>query len=40
VSVNGGKFPAWSGKTHELLFLGSDDHIMAASYMTLKSLST
>lgn len=30
----GGKFPAWSGATHELLFLGGDDHIMAASYST------
>jgi serine/threonine-protein kinase len=34
VSVAGGKFPAWSPKTNELLFLGSDNRIMAASYTT------
>ena len=32
VSTAGGKFPAWSAKTHELFFLGGDDRIMAASY--------
>ena len=32
VSTAGGKFPAWSRATHEILFLGGDDHIMAASY--------
>jgi eukaryotic-like serine/threonine-protein kinase len=32
VSADGGKFPAWSAATHELLFLGADDHIMAARY--------
>ncbi|MEO8096800.1 MAG: protein kinase [Acidobacteriota bacterium] len=32
VSVNGGKFPVWVGATHELLFLGGDDKIQAASY--------
>ncbi len=32
VSVNGGKFPAWSAATHELLFLGGDDRIQAAGY--------
>ncbi len=32
VSSKGGKFPVWSGTTHELLFLGVDDRIMAASY--------
>ena len=34
VSTNGGKFPAWSPVTHQLLFLGIDDHIMAATYST------
>ena len=32
VSVNGGKFPVWVGATQELLFLGADDKIQAASY--------
>jgi hypothetical protein len=32
VSTTGGKFPAWSAATHELLFLGGDDHIMSATY--------
>ena len=34
VSSKGGKFPVWSAATHELLFLGVDDRIMAASYTT------
>lgn len=34
VSTAGGKFPAWSDATHELLFLGGDDRIMSASYST------
>jgi len=34
VSVTGGKFPAWSASTHELLFLAGGDRIMAASYST------
>jgi serine/threonine-protein kinase len=34
VSRSGGKFPAWSASTHELLFLGGDDRIMAVSYST------
>src|ERR1035441_1406148 len=34
VSTNGRKFPAWSPVTHQLLFLGIDDHIMAATYST------
>jgi len=34
VSSSGGKFPAWSGSTHELLFLSRDSHIMAANYTT------
>ena len=34
VSTGGGKFPAWSPKTHELLFLGGEDRIMVASYTT------
>ena len=34
VSSKGGKFPSWSAATHELLFLGGDDRIMAASYST------
>ena len=34
VSKSGGKFPAWSAATHELLFLGGDDRIMAVSYTT------
>src|SRR6185295_72368 len=34
VSTKGGKFPAWSAATHELLFLGGDDRIMAAPYST------
>ena len=29
VSTEGGKFPAWSGTTRDLLFLGGDDRIMA-----------
>jgi serine/threonine-protein kinase len=32
VSSGGGKFPAWSPKTHELFFLGADDRIMVAGY--------
>jgi eukaryotic-like serine/threonine-protein kinase len=32
VSTAGGKYPAWSPTTHELLFLGTDNHIMAATY--------
>jgi Tol biopolymer transport system component/tRNA A-37 threonylcarbamoyl transferase component Bud32 len=32
VSTTGGQFAAWSAATHELLFLGSDDRIMAATY--------
>jgi len=32
VSAEGGKFPAWSGTTHELLFLGSSDRVMVADY--------
>jgi serine/threonine-protein kinase len=32
VSMAGGKFPAWSAATHELLFLGSDDRIASATY--------
>jgi serine/threonine-protein kinase len=32
VSTAGGKFPAWSRTTRELFFLGSDDHVMVASY--------
>ena len=31
VSVNGGKFPAWSAATKELLFVGGDDRIQAAA---------
>ena len=27
-----GKFPAWSPATHELLFLATDDRVMAVSY--------
>jgi serine/threonine-protein kinase len=34
VSVAGGKFPAWSPTTHELLFLGTDNRIMVAGYTT------
>jgi predicted Ser/Thr protein kinase len=34
VSQSGGKFPVWSRAAHELLFLGSDDHIMAVDYST------
>jgi Tol biopolymer transport system component len=33
VSTAGGKAPAWSPATHELLFLGGDDRIMAADYV-------
>jgi serine/threonine-protein kinase len=33
VSTAGGQFPTWLPSTRELLFLGGDDHIMAASYM-------
>ena len=29
ISTAGGKFPAWSRATRELLFLGGDDRIMA-----------
>jgi serine/threonine protein kinase/Tol biopolymer transport system component len=32
VSTGGGKFPAWSRATHEILFLDYDDHIMAVNY--------
>jgi eukaryotic-like serine/threonine-protein kinase len=32
ISTVGGKFPAWSPKTHALFFLGGDDRIMVASY--------
>jgi serine/threonine-protein kinase len=32
VSTAAGKFPAWSRTTRELFFLGSDDHVMVASY--------
>ncbi|MFM2124762.1 MAG: hypothetical protein RL328_1213, partial [Acidobacteriota bacterium] len=32
VSVSGGKFPAWSAATHELLFVGGDDRIQVAAY--------
>ena len=32
ISTDGGKFPAWSRATHEILFLGDDDHIMAVNY--------
>jgi Tol biopolymer transport system component/predicted Ser/Thr protein kinase len=34
VSQSGGMFPVWSRAAHELLFLGSDDHIMAVDYST------
>ena len=34
VSTTGGQFPAWSAATHELLFLGSDERIMAATFST------
>jgi serine/threonine-protein kinase len=34
ISTGGGKFPAWSKAAHELLFLGGDNRIMAASYTT------
>ena len=34
VSTSAGQFPAWSAAAHELLFLGIDDRIMAASYTT------
>jgi hypothetical protein len=34
VSTGGGKFPAWSGATYELLFLANDDRVMAAGYTT------
>ncbi|MEO8096430.1 MAG: protein kinase [Acidobacteriota bacterium] len=34
VSTKGGKFPTWSAATHELLFIASDDRIMAAAYST------
>ncbi|MEP7353764.1 MAG: hypothetical protein ABI824_11075 [Acidobacteriota bacterium] len=30
----GRQVPVWSATTHELLFLGGDDHVMAASYTT------
>jgi serine/threonine-protein kinase len=32
ISTAGGKFPAWSRATHEILFLGGDDRIMAVNY--------
>ena len=32
ISTDGGKFPAWSRATHEILFLNFDDHIMAVNY--------
>jgi hypothetical protein len=32
ISTDSGKFPAWSRTTHEILFLGEDDHIMAVKY--------
>jgi serine/threonine-protein kinase len=32
ISTDGGKFPAWSRTTHEILFLGGDDHIMGVKY--------
>jgi hypothetical protein len=32
ISTDGGWFPAWSRTTHEILFLGDDDHIMAVNY--------
>jgi hypothetical protein len=32
ISVDGGKFPAWSRQTSELLFLGADDRIMVVTY--------
>ncbi len=32
ISTDGGRFPAWSRNTHEILFLGDDDHIMAVKY--------
>ncbi len=32
VSSGGGKFPVWSRAAHELLFLGSDDHLMVTDY--------
>jgi serine/threonine-protein kinase len=32
ISTHGGKFPAWSRATHEILFLDYDDHIMAVNY--------
>ena len=34
VSTRGGKFPAWSPKTHELFFLGGDDRIWVVTYST------
>ncbi len=35
VSTSGGQYPAWSAAAHEMLFLATDDRIMAASYTTL-----
>ena len=32
ISTAGGKFPAFSAKTHELFFIGGDDRIMVATY--------
>jgi serine/threonine-protein kinase len=32
ISTNGGKFPAWSRTTHEILYQDFDDHIMAVNY--------
>jgi len=32
VSTAGGKAPAWSAATHELLFMGGDERIMAVDY--------
>jgi Tol biopolymer transport system component/predicted Ser/Thr protein kinase len=34
VSQRGGMFPVWSRAAHELLFLGTDDHIMVVDYST------
>jgi serine/threonine-protein kinase len=32
ISTEGGRFPVWSRKEHQLLFLANDDHIMAVEY--------
>ena len=34
ISTAGGKFPAWSRTTRELLYLGGDDRIMVVNYTT------